>query len=134
MALSHKYTLLCDEVRQENTGKFIILGLYTPDIVVPAVPLVLQAMTFFNLLETDAAGKFDFAITLTSKTEQLAMAGGQAAANQPGMIALPFRFGPVQLKVDGDYLFTLESPSLPAKVEHRFRVVVPPKAAGGVFH
>ena len=34
MSITHKYTLLCDEFRQENNGKFFIIGLYTPDIAV----------------------------------------------------------------------------------------------------
>ena len=39
MAITHHYTLVCEDVRVENNGKFLILGLFTPDIVVPQIPL-----------------------------------------------------------------------------------------------
>src|SRR5260370_118196 len=29
MAFTHRYTLMCDEVRVENNGKLIIIGMYT---------------------------------------------------------------------------------------------------------
>ena len=32
MAMKHLYTLMCDEVRVENNGKLMIIGVYTPDM------------------------------------------------------------------------------------------------------
>ena len=34
MAISHQYTILCDDVRPEINGKLIFIGVYVPDIVV----------------------------------------------------------------------------------------------------
>jgi len=65
MALIHQYTLLCDEVRQENNGKFFIIGLYTPDVAVPAVPFALPALSFFNVIKSDAPGTFEFTFKFT---------------------------------------------------------------------
>ncbi len=33
MALKNKNTLICDEVRVENTGKYFVIGLYSGPIV-----------------------------------------------------------------------------------------------------
>lgn len=40
------YWLLCDMIRREDNGKLIIVGLYTPDIIVPAVPVTLPMLSF----------------------------------------------------------------------------------------
>ena len=56
MAITHKYTILCDDVRQENNGKLILLGMYTPDISVPQIPFVLPMLTVFQCLDTDRPG------------------------------------------------------------------------------
>lgn len=40
------YWLLCDTIRREDSGKLIIVGLYTPDIIVPAVPVTLPMLSF----------------------------------------------------------------------------------------
>lgn len=126
MALIYKYTLLCDEVRQENNGKFMILGVYTPDIIVPAVPFALPSLSFFNVLESDEAGTFEFTLRLSVGGNQLVTAGGQVGMAAAGVVALPLRFGPVHLQVDGEYVFVFESPALDEPAEFRFRVVVRP--------
>ncbi|MDD5558081.1 hypothetical protein [Candidatus Methylomirabilis sp.] len=40
------YWLLCDTVRREDSGKLIIVGVYMPDIGVPAVPMTLPMLSF----------------------------------------------------------------------------------------
>jgi hypothetical protein len=47
VAINQKYILVCDEVRQENNGKFMVIGLYTPDMTLPQIPFVLPSLTFF---------------------------------------------------------------------------------------
>jgi hypothetical protein len=131
MALIHKYTLLCDEVRQENNGKYIVLGLYTPDIVVPALPFVLPSLSFFCVFDSDVAGQVDFNARLSARDNRIAAAGGQVVLVNPGILALPLRLGPVQLQADGEYLFVFESSSLDEPAVHRFRVIVRPPVVGG---
>lgn len=38
--------IICDEVRQEITGKLIIVGMYLDNIGVPELPFVLPSLTF----------------------------------------------------------------------------------------
>ena len=131
MALTYKYTLLCDEIRQEINGKYIVLGLYTPDIVIPGVPFVLPSLSFFCVLESDEAGEFDFAVQLSTGANRLAAAGGRVNLLNPGSAALPLRFGPLQIQTGGPYVFTFESPQLDQPIEHRFQVIVRPPLVGG---
>ena len=41
MPLNQKYILVCDDVRREDTGKQLIIGLYTPNVVVTQLPATL---------------------------------------------------------------------------------------------
>lgn len=40
------YWLLCDMIRREDSGKLILVGIYTPDIIVQAVPAMLPMLSF----------------------------------------------------------------------------------------
>ena len=60
MALTLHYTLVCEDVRVEDNGKFIILGLFTPDLVVPSIPFVVPSLTFAQAISTDTPGAFPF--------------------------------------------------------------------------
>lgn len=50
MALTHRYTLVCEDIRQENTGKWIVIGLYTHNIACPQLPFRLPSLSFLFLL------------------------------------------------------------------------------------
>ncbi|MES2223229.1 MAG: hypothetical protein V4587_19945, partial [Acidobacteriota bacterium] len=66
MAIKHRFTLMCDEIRREDNGKFIVLGLYTPNISLMSLPAILPALTFFQYLEADRLGSFSQRISLNS--------------------------------------------------------------------
>jgi len=53
MPLTHKYTLMADDVRIENNGKPIIIGMYPSAITVGQLPLILPTLTFFQIFEVD---------------------------------------------------------------------------------
>jgi hypothetical protein len=52
MPVSIVATLVCDEVRVEHNGKLILLGVYTPNILVPQIPFTFPILTFFQLLDS----------------------------------------------------------------------------------
>jgi hypothetical protein len=125
MAITHKYTLLCDEFRQENNGKFLIIGLYTPDIVVPIVPFALPNLTFFTVLESNEMADLGFNFRLTSAASgETVLAGGSGKMRvNAGMGVIPIRFGPLQLPSAGQYKFTIEIAESES-ITHEFRVVL----------
>ena len=108
MALTHKYTLLCDEIRQENNGKFLIIGLYTPDMTVGAIPFVVPALSFFVCMESDAGGTVDINFRLTHGNNIIGGGSARMGIARAGMVVLPLRLGPLQLPGAGTYTFTIE--------------------------
>lgn len=80
MTIKHKFTLMCDEVRQENNGKFLILGLYTPNMTIMSLPAVVPSLTFFQYLEADRPG------TVTQKVSLQSLETGKTIASTTNMI------------------------------------------------
>jgi len=108
MPITYKWSLLCDDVRQEANGKWIVIGLYTPDITVPQIPIALP-LTLLVCLESDVPGNFTFKIRVNhlETGRPLAEAMGQMGIQKPGMGAFPVRIG-VQFQSPGPYTFTFE--------------------------
>lgn len=124
MALTHRYTLLCDEIRQENNGKFIIVGMYTPDLTVTAIPFAVPVLSFFVCLDADAGGTAEINFRLTHGNNILAGGSGRVGIARAGMVVLPLRFGPLQLPGAGTYAFTLEVVGQPEPFTTNFDVVL----------
>jgi hypothetical protein len=51
---------MCDDVRREDNGKLIVLGMYTPDMAVQQIPFVMPTLCFLLNLESDRPGNFNF--------------------------------------------------------------------------
>lgn len=126
MAINHKYTLLCDQIRVENNGKFMIIGLYTPDVVVPMIPFALPTLAFFTYLETDEPGTWDISFQLTHLGNVLAGGSGQVGVQRAGLIALPINLGAINLPGDGKYTFNLQIAGRPEPILLNFSVVLNP--------
>src|ERR1700722_15575267 len=118
MPIAHKYTLMCDDVRQENTGKFIVIGLYTGNMTVPQLPAVLPFLTFFMFVEADRAGQFPIRMRLESMEsgQRLIEGMGMLAEQRPGTGASPIRVGPVQFQTQGTYNFVVQIEGQPEPI------------------
>jgi len=125
MAIAHKYTLLCDDVRQETNGKFIILGLYTPDIAVPAVPVSLPSLCFFTVGETEGPEDVDLTFRLTQQNNDTVLVGGSGKmrVDKRGFVAIPLKFAPITLPGAGNYVFTIDIAGS-ASIAHEFSVTL----------
>lgn len=110
MAITHKYTLICDDVRQENNGKFIVIGLYTGGITVPQIPFGFPFLTFFVCVEADTPGTFSIRLRLESLEQGRRLIEGMGAltVQRPGIAATPIKMGPVQLQATGAYNFVAQ--------------------------
>jgi hypothetical protein len=108
MAVKNSHTLVCDEVRQENTGKFFVIGLYTGPIMVPQIPIPL-ALTFLHFLEVDRLGRFTvkFRVEHLESGRRLVEGQGNIQVVSPGLVLGPFRV-PLQIDSEGAYNFILE--------------------------
>lgn len=105
MSLMHKYTLLCDDVRVENTGKLIVLGLYTPDIGVPQIPFILPSLVFLQALESDRPGQYSFKCSLQhlETGKMLAQGMGLIQFPRPGLAINLIKFANIVFQNDGTY-------------------------------
>lgn len=133
MPISHKYTLVCEDFRQEINGRFIILGLYTPDIVLTQIPTVLPSLTFFQCLESDRPGHWNLKLTLEhlETGKKLVEAHGGVTFQNPGLAVAPVKFGNVLIQAAGPYSFILEIEGQPEPFITAFSVILRIPAEAG---
>lgn len=133
MAINHKYTLICDDVRQESNGKFIVIGLYTANMTVPQVPFVLPSITFFMFMHSDRPGNFPFRMRLeTMENGQRLVEGmGMMGVQRPGPGACPIRIGPLQIQAPGTYNLVVTFDGEPEPIVTIFEVVIAPQGQIG---
>jgi hypothetical protein len=53
MPITSKYAIVCDEVRREDNGKLIFLGVYIDKMIVSQFPITLPTLTIFHMLNSD---------------------------------------------------------------------------------
>jgi len=109
MPFTHKYTLICDEVRQENNGKLIIIGLYTDEMAVPEIPFQLPALSFLYTFDADRPGGFQFRAKLEhlETGNGLAQAMGVIQVVRPGRAVSVLGFRNINLERIGTYTMSL---------------------------
>lgn len=108
MAIRNAYTLICDDVRIENTLKYIVIGLYTGPIGVPQIPIPLT-LTFMHFLEADRPGMFTVKLRVEHLETGRRLIEGQGAiqVGRPGSVIAPMKI-PLQIEKEGDYNLILE--------------------------
>jgi hypothetical protein len=110
MPITARYILICDDFRREDNGKFILIGLYTPDMVVQQIPFPMPTLTFFLNLESDRPGNFGFRITLQHQESGtiLGQAMGMIPVLNPAVpIIMPVKIGGIQFNSVGLYSFSM---------------------------
>lgn len=135
MAITAKYIIVCDEVRREDNGKFLIIGAYTPDLSVPQIPFVMPSISFFVCLESDRPGisRFDVSISHleTGSKVNNAVGMGQMQFDAPGLAIAPIRFANVQFNAGGAYIFSLSIVNQPEPITAQFSVILNIPGVGG---
>jgi hypothetical protein len=112
MALSLKFTIMCDDVRQENTGKLMLIGMYMGNITVTQLPFVLPTLTFFQQFEVDRPGNYTLRVQMQDLdqgrtiTQAVIMMDVQQAAVLPGPAINVVKFGGVQFERAGSYMLS----------------------------
>jgi hypothetical protein len=121
---NHKYTLVCDDVRREDNGKLIIIGLFTPDIVVPQIPFVFPMLTVFQVIESTRVGQFQFrsSLELLETGTKIAQAIGMVESKQPGILLNILRLGNLKIQSPGTYTFTTEFDQSGEPIVYSFQV------------
>lgn len=111
MAITSKYTIICDDVRKEDNGKILLLGVYPENIVVPQFPFKMPSLCFYELLASDTAGKWPlkFRMEKTDTRERIIEGEGQLEIEKaPSNGLTVFRFVDVTIKSAGTYQLVAE--------------------------
>lgn len=132
MAIKHKFTLMCDEVRQENNGKFMLIGLYTPNIAVGSLPSLIPSLTFFQYLEADRLGTFSQRIALNSLETGKVIASNtsmlvvQPQGDQPSpwTVLSGINFRNLMIDRAGAYNLTVNFEGQSEPVIHQFDIIL----------
>jgi hypothetical protein len=143
MPMNARYILMSDDIRREDSGKFLVIGMYTPDMVVPQIPFVMPTLAFFASLESDRPGNFTFRTRVqhqeTGNVLPATVAMGTLAVTNPQLpVIMPFKFGGVSFNAQGLYSFSLEIDNQdPIVSTFNVQLVVPqpnPMVLGGFQH
>jgi hypothetical protein len=110
MAITHDYTLVCEQARLEMGGKFIVIGLFTNGIGTPQIPFPLPMLTFFNALRADTGGQHKFIGRLTQLLSGAPVAQVQGTIQPPqaGPVIMPMQFQNLKFTAFGTYIWSLE--------------------------
>lgn len=124
-----RYILVCDDVRVEINGKFIIIGLYTPNILVPQLPFAFPSLTFVQAFHSDRPGKFQFRARLAhlESGKEIAQAMGLMEVGQPGMGLTILRFGNLQIDKVGAFNFSINVEGQSETIDHNFEILLQPR-------
>jgi hypothetical protein len=109
VALTLRHTLICDELRIENNGKLIIIGVYGPQILVPQIPFVFPTLTFIQWLDSERPGQMQFrsSISHLESGQEVAQAAGMINIPVPGTGVAVIGFRPLRVDRLGPYTFTI---------------------------
>jgi hypothetical protein len=126
MPITQKHAIVCDDVRMENNGKWIIIGMYTPDMAVPQIPIVLPSLTFFAWLESDRPGNFPFRMKLEQLESGNVLAEGMGAMQfqKPGVGISVIRFGGIQISQPGAYVYSMTFDGQSDRLLTQFSVIL----------
>jgi hypothetical protein len=128
MSIKHSYTIICDDVRREDNGKLLLLGMYLGTIAVPQLPTLLPSFTVLSIFESDRPGTWSWklAIQRLESGKTIAEAKGFANVQQPGTGVMPIKFGGLRFDETGAYAVTIEIEGQPEPFVTNFFVVLTP--------
>ena len=99
--------IICDEVRVEDTGKHIIIGVYSESIAVSDFPANLL-LSFWIQFYVDRDGEIDIELRILSNKKQVAHARGKLIINDyKNIVTSAFNGIPVKAKDEGALTFQM---------------------------
>ena len=129
MPITARYVLICDDVRREDNGKLIVLGMYLPDMSVTQIPFPMPTLTFLLNLESDRPGNFPFQFRLQHQETGTLLAQGMGAipvVNPQQPIVMPVKMGGLVFNSLGLYGFSLQIDGQPDPIAATFSVQLMP--------
>lgn len=109
--LSHRQTIICDEVRREDNGKLLVIGMYTGGLTIPQLPFFMPGgLTFMSIWDADRPGSTDlkFRLQYLESGKSLIEARGNINILAPGQAYVPIRLAPLQIQNFGAYTLSID--------------------------
>ncbi|MGH9365230.1 MAG: DUF6941 family protein [Thermoanaerobaculia bacterium] len=98
--------ILCDDVRYENNGKLLFVGVYSDVVQVVKLPLQLRSLGLAVKAKVLSTGSFSFSVTITDP-QQNSLLDASGELNYEGeagrTVWLPVVMGPALLTTEGAY-------------------------------
>lgn len=131
MALRHQFTITCEDLRREDNGKLLILGMFTGNIGTPQIPFAMPSLTFIQFFEADAIANHQVRMRLThlESGQQLAEAHAMVNVVQPGPVMLPLKLPNIVFNDRGTYSMATEVDGQREPMISSFTVVIAPPQA-----
>jgi hypothetical protein len=100
---------MCDDLRREDNGKLLLIGMYTGTMGLPQLPFVLPSLTFVMFMDSDRPGHWAMKFRIQHlETGKLIVEGaGGMMFQQPGLSISPLKFGGIPISAIGDYNFVV---------------------------
>jgi Family of unknown function (DUF6941) len=108
--LLYEAFVLCDDVRQENNGKLLLIGVYSDIVQVARLPLQLRSLGVVIKAKAVAAGRESFSAKVSDpQGNELFRAGGELNyEGEPGRVVwIPVVIGPALLTMEGPYSLSI---------------------------
>jgi hypothetical protein len=130
MAITARYAIVCDDVRREDNGKLLFLGVYTPDMAVPQIPFAMPTLTFLLNLEAERPGNFGFRMRVQHQDSGAILAEGMGmipVGNPQQPVIIPVKLGGVVFNAQGLYSFSMEIDGNTSPIVATFNVLLAPQ-------
>jgi uncharacterized protein DUF6941 len=118
-------TIICDDVRKEDNGKEILIGIFNDTMVIGSVPAVLATFGIRFLVKTNTKEVEIKGYIIGPGKNKIVEFGGKAVfANIRFSSSISFKISPMMISEYGEYEIYLGLNSEPEKV-HAFNVITP---------
>lgn len=126
-----RFVLMSDFATMDQSGKFVIGGMYTEDMIVPELPTVVPILVF-TVFARSPSKEIDLTMRIRAPSGAIVVGGDVILSPSPpqqgtdGRSIMGFQFNGLKLSEAGQYRMTLSLRSDPGnEIEiHDFRVAV----------
>jgi hypothetical protein len=125
--------MICDDVRQEVTGKLVIVGMYLDNIGVPHLPFSLPTLTFLCKWRVEGgplpSGELEVVAPSNQVLHRVTLRPPDGAAPATGSILTPIQIQPFIIGECGQHRLLFRSEGGRARTIARFEVHSPQSAS-----
>ena len=108
--ITHNYTVMCDQVRREDNGKFLLVGVYSDAILFNSFPSTVTGLAFFVKISFEIPGTYGMKMRLERVEGGDPLFRGEGAVNnaQRGAMFLPIHTPMITFDRPDGYNFIIE--------------------------